>query len=366
MTMRDLKNKRVLVLGVGLPDGGVGVTNWLLDQRAQVTIVSSPLKRVEEHIRKTAVDGQEYAQIKSRLTWVAGRVTPAMRKSADVVVADTGDEINLFCRSWPRRIVAITGTRGKTTAATWAVHLIGDAVLVGHAPDRSPIMAMSSRAKVAVLECGPRVHLNEPAVRVVDTGQVNADAGVPKDFVSRWGEHNVANLQAACAAAALAGISRATIDTRVRTLPQVPYRQQVIHQDRRLTVVNDATSTSPESSAAAMRRWGAPNCIMITGGDGGGDFREWAKELAFRITANNTIFLAGSATRKMRQALGPAGRGIRAYDSLERCYRQAWTRAGKFISAVIVFSPGAHVGELFTDESDRGQRFASLVRENVD
>jgi UDP-N-acetylmuramoylalanine--D-glutamate ligase len=180
---------------------------------------------------------------------------------------------------------------------------------------------------------------------------------------NEWGMHNVANFLAASCAARCAGVPWTDIQKRLATVPQVPFRQEVVHRDRALTVINDTTATSPEGGIAAVQRWGGPNCILITGGtDRELDFRQWAQEVAGRITPNNTIFLAGSATDKMKKALGSARRGIRTYESLDQCWDVAVRRARKFVSAVILFSPAAKSFELFANEFDRGQQFNSLVK----
>jgi len=185
-------------------------------------------------------------------------------------------------------------------------------------------------------------------------------------FAQSWGTHNLANLLASASAARVAGVPWARIQERIATLPQVPYRQEVVHRSRGLTVVNDTTATSPDGAIAAVRRWGGPNCILICGGtDRELDYREWARELPARITKNNTVFLAGSATQKMKAALGPAARGIRTYDSLDEAWRAALKRAGHFVSAVVLFSPGAKSFELFANEFDRGQQFNALVERDV-
>ncbi len=43
--MRDLKDKRVLVMGLGVHGGGLGVAQWLVKQGARVTVTD--LKRAD-------------------------------------------------------------------------------------------------------------------------------------------------------------------------------------------------------------------------------------------------------------------------------------------------------------------------------
>lgn len=475
MTQFQLKNKRVLVFGLGLLGGGVATTNWLLDRGARVTVtdlknekqLASSVKRVEDHLKKTARDGEAYAKARSRLTWALGGHSKALIDKVSVVVVnpdvsvrnpfvqyaiDSGktvcNEGSMFYDTWKKTTVGVTGTRGKTTTASWAHHLMQGSVLAGNSTTK-PFLAMTGeRATGAVTELSSfilelfpyarksphvavitnlyRDHLNRhrtmeeyarakaqifahqtsrdwlilnaddewtgwfleqrpaAAVRYVSLRPLPLDlegiwyadglvwerAGAKEKKVldiqrlrDEWGMHNVANFLAAGLAARCAGISWAEIQKRLTTVPQVPFRQEVVHRDRTLTVVNDTTATSPEGGIVAVRRWGGPNCILITGGtDRELDFRQWAHEVADHITPNNTIFLAGSATDKMKKAMGTARKGIRTYDTLERCWAAARGRAGKFVSAVILFSPAAKSFELFANEFDRGQQFNALVK----
>ncbi len=478
MTQLQLKNKRVLVFGLGLLGGGVATTNWLLDRGARVTVTDlkdekqlfASVKRVEDHLKKTARDGEAYAQARSRLTWALGGHSKALIDKASVIIVnpdvsvrnpfvqyaiDSGktvcNEGSIFYDVWKKKTVGITGTRGKTTTANWAHHLIQGSILAGNSMTR-PFLAMTEeRAAVAVTELSSfilelfpyarrspniavitnlyRDHLNrhgtieeyarakaqifahqtsrdwlilnaddewtgwfleqcpESTVRYVSlrplpldlqgiwyagglvwerTGTKEKKVLDIQKFRDTWGMHNVANLLAAALAARCSGIQWADIQKRLSTVPQVPFRQEVIHRDRMLTVINDTTATSPEGGIAAVRRWGGPNCILIAGGtDRELDFSEWAREVSEHITPNNTIFLAGSATDKMKKAMGSARKGIRTYDTLERCWDIALDRARKFVSAVIVFSPAAKSFEIFANEFDRGQQFNALVERDL-
>lgn len=267
-------------------------------------------KRIEEHLKRTARDGKAYEKMRARLTW-----EPGVKKS--------GTDINdIFFSEWRKKIVAIIGRHGKTMAAVWAGHLIGDAVVAGHTPERPLLLALDSRAKIAVVE----LHADAPVKPNVHV--VNADALSARD--------------AAVQTAQLASTPEAVIQKRLVSLPQVPGRQEVIHESAKLTIVNDVMATLPERSIVAVQTFSAPNCILIAGGDGKGDYRTWAHEVAERILKTNIVLVAGSATNAMRRALGYLGmRNIRTYDTLDECWLAARQRAKHFVSATILLSPAA-------------------------
>jgi UDP-N-acetylmuramoylalanine-D-glutamate ligase len=315
--------------------GSIATINWLLDHGAQVTVqgvaaVSDVQKKVHDHIKRTAADGDAYTKTLARLSWDPKGTAPV------------SDMRGLFLNSWKRTIIGITGAYGKTMTAVWATHLIGDAVVAGHVPERPLVPALDSKARVAVV--------------VLDD---NVSPGRRTYIVST---DDMPNIEAAQHAARLAGVTDAQIRQRMETLPQVPLRQEVVHRSTKLTVVNDAMSTQPAHGVAALRRWGGPTCVMICGGEGGNhDYAQFADELARSVRRTNMIFLTGSATRKVRSALGDAGRGIRAYDSLAAAFKVARARAGLYVSSVILFSPAATGGSLSVDAYERGRQLNALV-----
>ncbi|HXK36714.1 MAG TPA: UDP-N-acetylmuramoyl-L-alanine--D-glutamate ligase [Candidatus Paceibacterota bacterium] len=473
-----LKNARVLVMGLGLLGGGAATVNWLIDHGARITVtdlkdaeaLAPSVRKVEEHLKKGARDGRDYEQRTQRLTWALGGHTNALVDAAQVLVVNPDvpmrspyvqralqrgipvhNEGTLFYELWKGKTVGITGTRGKTTTATWAKHFIPQSVLTGNSTVKPFLAAADERASVAVTELSsfileyfppfersPRIavitnlyrdHLNRHGTMQEyaaakanvfahqsdrDTLILNADdpatihfltrrpkaamrffslsplpagrAGVwyqdggvisregtrekrvldIPDFIASWGEHNLANLLAAASASRAAGVPWARIQGRIASLPAVPYRQETVFQGRKLRVINDTTATSPEGGIAAVRRWGGQNCILIAGGtDRELDYREWANEVRTHILKTNLVLLDGSATRKMRRALGPWGRGIRSYASLDDAWQAAMKRAPSFVTAVITFSPAAKSFELFLNEYDRGQQFNALVRRDL-
>lgn len=187
-----------------------------------------------------------------------------------------------------------------------------------------------------------------------------------KDFEGQHGSHNLRNFTIAALAAHLAGCPWNVIAKRLKKLPDIPYRQEVVFKSGRLTIINDTTATSAEGGIAALERFGGPNCILIGGGtDRGLEFGLWARAVVQYIKPENTILLEGSATKKMLKALGKDRAGRRTYATLEKCLEKALKRAGKYVNSVVLFSPGAKSFELFKNEYDRGQQFNKLVKKLV-
>lgn len=124
-----LDGKRVLVMGLGLHGGGLGVTRWLAQQGARVTVTD--LKKPED-LRATLEQLHDV-----EVEFVLGEHRDADFVNADLIVRNPGVpreshylqrarargipilmEMSLFFEQLPcgaEQVVGITGTKGKTT-----------------------------------------------------------------------------------------------------------------------------------------------------------------------------------------------------------------------------------------------------------
>ena len=225
----------------------------------------------------------------------------------------------------------------------------------------------------------------------VDGGAVYArlTAGPTEPVLSRaalatlapWGDHNIYNLLTAFLAAHLAGVSFRSLSTRLLSLPTVPLREEIIHQDRRLTVVNDSAGTSPDATVAALRRFQKSRIILLAGGtDKKLKFAEWATAVKRHVPPERLLLLEGSATKKMVAALRRIGyfkqSEPQVFAMLSAMVRaaQMQTTNGSTSSpsrakskdnkqaATILFSPGAASFEKFKNEFDRGRKFSAYSK----
>lgn len=171
--METFKNKKVTVMGLGLyKDGsGVSATRFLIDQGAKVTVTDL---KTGKHL-KSQLD--RLGKLKKKIIFVLGRHREQDFKNADLIVKNPGvpsgskylktarknkipieTDISLFFRLIDRkRIIGITGTRGKSTTASLIFKLIQtkdkNAVLGGNIT-RSPLSQMQKIGKggMVVLE----------------------------------------------------------------------------------------------------------------------------------------------------------------------------------------------------------------------
>jgi len=162
----NLKGKKVTVMGLGLYEDGSGIsaTKFLVDRGAKVTVTdlktAEQLKDQLKRLRK----------IKSRIKLVLGEHREEDFKNADLILKNPGvprtskflkiandnnipiqTDISLFFTLCDRkRIIGITGTRGKSTITTLIYELIKsvdkDAVLAGNIL-KSPLAQMTEIKK---------------------------------------------------------------------------------------------------------------------------------------------------------------------------------------------------------------------------
>lgn len=157
--MLDFKNKKVLVVGLGLLGGGVATTKWLVRHGANVTVTDLKSRK------------ELYSSIKSLgsaaegVRFVLGRHRAEDFRKNEIVIVNPGvprespylsvakkagakleNEASIFLRFCKNPIVGVTGTRGKTTTANWIYHFLKKkypgSALTGNSSDNPMLAAL--------------------------------------------------------------------------------------------------------------------------------------------------------------------------------------------------------------------------------
>ncbi len=157
----DFKNKKVLVMGLGLLGGGAATTKWLVKHGAKVTVTD--LKTRKELVPSIKLLGP----VAKKVRFVLGKHRAEDFKNNEIVVVNPGvpresnylkiakksgahleNEASIFFRLCQNPTVAVTGTRGKTTTVTWIHHFLKKkyrrAVLTGNSSD-NPMLNVLDR-----------------------------------------------------------------------------------------------------------------------------------------------------------------------------------------------------------------------------
>src|SRR3989344_1195164 len=131
------QNKKVLVFGLGLLGGGVATTNWFLKHGVQVTVtdlkdenyLEPSLKRLKGK-PKLRLNGHDKKDIEENQVIFFNpdvSIKNPFVKYAQKIGRQVENEATIFYKLCPKPMVAVTGTRGKTTTANWTGHFLNQA-----------------------------------------------------------------------------------------------------------------------------------------------------------------------------------------------------------------------------------------------
>lgn len=135
----SFRDRRTLVVGLGRFGGGVGVTRWLADQGAAVTVTDRAdpatlsesihavegIDRISLHLgehESVDLEGIDLAVINPA---VHKQTSPLFQAITERKIPWT-TELNLFCHRCPARVVGITGSYGKSTTAAMLFGVLQD------------------------------------------------------------------------------------------------------------------------------------------------------------------------------------------------------------------------------------------------
>lgn len=157
ISLVDLHDKKVLVMGLGSLGGGVASAKWFLKHGAKVTVtdlrtkkdLAASLEALGEDAKKILfVLGEHRARDFETSDLIM--VNPAVpRESKFLKIArragkEATNDARVFFDLAPNPVVAVTGTRGKTTTTNWIAHFLQGAdrgvFAAGNTPDR-PLLA---------------------------------------------------------------------------------------------------------------------------------------------------------------------------------------------------------------------------------
>jgi len=159
LSVMELKNKKVLVMGLGLLGGGIATTKWLVKHGAKATVTDLKTKK------ELAGSIKELRKATKKINLVLGKHRESDFKNNEIIVvnpavpreskylkiakesgAQIENEASLFFRFCKNPIIAVSGTRGKTTTVNWIHHFLKTkypkAVLTGNSSDNPMLKAL--------------------------------------------------------------------------------------------------------------------------------------------------------------------------------------------------------------------------------
>jgi len=427
--MDDLRNKRVTVAGLGHFGGQIAAARWLIEQGAKVLVTDKqPADRLAnsvEQLKDLPIQwrlGEHRVQDFTDTDLVVASPAIPPRNEFLTAARDAGvpiaTEIRLFIERCPAKIVAVTGTKGKsTTTALLApmlqtrhkTHLGGNigrsllADLARISPTDLVVLELSSfmlhylreiqwSPHGAVVTMLAEDHLDwhgsaaqylEAKKTIVafqkpsDFAVLGAEVELARDFAAAtaapivWfntrgkrfdllipGEHNQFNAQAAFAAAAVMGVSWDEAQSAVKDFRGLPHRLELVHERDGVRYYNDSIATIPQAAVAALEAFEPRTVIQIVGGfDKALAFDEMCDALASRAKA---VLCIGQTGSKIEALLRQRGGVVHQCENLPSAMRMAKKNARE--GDVVLLSTGCASYGQFTNFEERGEQFAQLAR----
>lgn len=427
MELADLAGADVVVLGVGVETLSV-LPRIAEAGPGRLRVVEAATLDPERRARLAAVGVDP------------DRLSAAVPREAEVVLRSPGfprhrPDVAALCRTariattptglWlavrgPRRTVAVTGTKGKSTTATLIVtglaHAGASGFVVGnigtaawhHDPHSEDIAVVelssyhgadlicsgevavltlladdhldwhgSAEAyrhdKLRVLDPTPGAATSTPEVRLALAGQelpAPLDAAVTR--VTADGDHRDRNVALAVAAVraslALQGAEPPDAAQLTEVLhthePSLASRFEVVASGSGICWVDDALASNPSATGAALERLGPGPAVLICGGhDRGVPLDPVTDTLDTWPPATLTVIWLGDGDdpRARRLAGHPAVSDLRAVTTLEAAVGLAAQVAGD--DGTVVFSPLAPTPEAEGTWKDRSRRFRGAIAE---
>lgn len=179
----------------------------------------------------------------------------------------------------------------------------------------------------------------------------------PADELKLAGVHNIENVMASLIPPLLEGCSAETAWEAVCSFTGLPHRMTHVRTLGGVSWYDDSKATNVGSVVKSLEGPAAPVILIAGGKDKGGDY-EPLRELVARKVA--CLILIGEAAARMEQELAGTTRIERAADLAE-----AVQTAHRLATAgtTVLLSPACSSFDMFRDFEDRGDQFASLVRQ---
>jgi len=383
----------------------------MLRAHGEVVGVDSGTPEVPDDIdARLGVDGVELLEdvacvVKSPGVPNEAPVIAAARKRGLLVLG----ELELAWRLLPNRLVAVTGTNGKTTTtellgAIWReaglpVALAGNvgtplSSLVGEVEEEATIVCEVSSFQAedsealapdtalllnltedhldrhgsfeAYREAKLRLFRNQtpeqvavvpPGVEVPGTGRrvEFGELPLPAEEIRLRGAHNLENAMGASAAAIASGAPADAAAAALRSFAGVPHRLEEVGSVNGVLYVNDSKATNVSSAVRGIEAFDGGVHVILGGSLKGGGFEGLRGALSSRAVA---AYLIGEAAERLAADLDGTV-PLRRSGDLATAVGEASAAAGP--GEVVLLSPACASFDQFRDYEERGAAFRSLI-----
>ena len=414
MKLKDLENKRVLILGFGRE----GQDTFLFLRKL------FPKKTIGIADR---VEGLKFKTQNSKLH--LGKDYLKSLGDYDVIIKSPGVPIHLpeiekvfkenkitsqtelFFQNCPGKIVGITGTKGKSTTTSLIyeilkkgrlkVHLVGNignpvlSLLLKAKPSDIFVFELSSH-QLYNLKLSPHVavflnlyaehldyykNIREYALAKAnitlnqnknDYLVFNSADKIVKEFAKKSkakkipvkGDYYDLDKNAARAAGKIFRIPPKVIEKAIEEFKPLPHRLELVGTLRGITFYNDALATIPEATMAAIDFLGKNvETIMLGGFERNIDFKNLAKKV-LKSKIKTVILFPTTGERIWKEIVKLKSRGALNHffvDNMEDAVKLAYKHTGK--GKICLLSTASSSFSIFKDYKEKGDLFKKYVKE---
>ena len=405
MKLKDLKNKRILILGYG-KEGKA--TEAFLKKAFPSILVDHTDKKMES------------AYLERQKEYDVVIKTPGIPKKFITVPYTTAT--NLFFESCPGVIIGVTGSKGKSTTSTLIYHILkssGKPVhLVGNIGNPALLELMLPRGKddIFVIELSSyqlddiaysphiSVMLNLFPEHMDYHGDVSTYFESKKNIIKQskendffiynpqyedlvqlakntycraipfteliplsdnkiplLGEHNRTNIKAALTVVSLFDISEESIKKSLLTFKPLRHRLENIGTYREITFYDDAISTTPESTICAINSFPKIGTIFLGGFDRGYDFGKLSQVIIDQKIPNIVLFPDSGDTifKLLKKVVGIKFRFLKT-KSMEEAVVFAYENTP--VNTVCLLSTASPSYSLWKNFEEKGDLFQFFVK----
>lgn len=180
-----------------------------------------------------------------------------------------------------------------------------------------------------------------------------------RDDLLLRGEHNLANVLAACAIVGSVGVAPEVMAETIRNFRGVPHRLEIVRRLNGVTYVNDSIATAPERVIAALESYTEPLILLAGGVD---KKLPWQDMVALALYKARHIIAFGRdgdiVVREVEKLAGGLDHVTRV-DTLAQAVAKAVALA--LPGDVVLLSPGGTSFDAYADFAARGEHFRQLV-----
>jgi len=187
----------------------------------------------------------------------------------------------------------------------------------------------------------------------------------PVSAVKLLGRHNLDNVLAVLAVAKVSGVPVDFVEKSVREFTGLPHRLEIILERNGVIYVDDAISTTPESSIAALESviggglgGGVVGGLVLGGLDRGQDFGGLAAEIVERGVG--TVFVLPGCRRRILADLAEAGFEGEVFE-VESVAEAVRVGADAVKAGVFLLSSAAASTDQYVSYIEEGDEFANAV-----